>query len=299
MADNGHSGRTAVLIQMGNWRRLRQELRAFRRQCKKWFEDCLPSFLSRGIKKLCRRRNDSPVISWQGDYPDWQSAVAASAGYDHEDIFIKVRDAARAVRDGRALWERDSVLFYHEEYSLPLVANLMSVAAWNKGRLRVLDFGGAFGSTYTQHRPLLQKLEELSWNIVEQPNVVKYGQEEFTTKQLRFWHSMEACHATEPVDVILFSGVLEYVENPYALLEQAVVMSPQAIIIDRTPFEKEGERITVQHVSPVIYPASYPCRWLDRTRVNGILESRYHCLPKHSTHIDPPGFYGFMAIRKD
>ncbi len=262
-------------------------------------KDCLPPILLRALQKLRRRSDAAQSLSWQGDYPDWQSAVAASEGYDREAIFLKVRDAARAVRDGKALWERDSVLFYHEEYNLPLVAALMSVAAANKGRLRVLDFGGAFGSTYMQHRPLLQKLDALSWNIVEQPHFVACGQEEFSTEELRFWPTMQACAEAGPVDAVLFSSVLQYMEDPYASLEQAVAFNPQAIILDRTPFAESGERITVQIVPPEIYAASYPCRWLDRSRVDRILEKRYHCLPNHSTHIDPSGFYGFVAVRKE
>lgn len=234
---------------------------------------------------------------WQGDYPDWQSAVAASTGYDQEAIFVKVRDAARAVRDGKALWERDSVLFYHEEYNLPILSALMSVAAWNKGCLRVLDFGGAFGSTYWQHKSLLQKLDVLSWNVVEQPRIVACGEDEFSTATLHFLSDIQSC-ATMLIDVVLFSSVLQYLENPYAVLEEAMALQPQVIIIDRTPFLEEGERITVQNVPPNIYPASYACRWLDKKRVADVLESEYHLLPKHSTHIDPTGFYGFVAIRR-
>jgi len=264
-------------------------------QCK----DLLPPVLLRYIQKL-RRQGDAPsTVRWEGNYTDWQSAAAAASGYDHDAIFIKVREAARAVRGGRALWERDSVLFYHEEYHWPLLSGLMAVAAWNRGRLSVLDFGGALGSTYMQHRSLLNGLDELRWNIVEQPHFVACGREEFTTDILRFWPSMGECAAVSPPDVILFSSVLQYLEESYAVLEQAASFRPKVIILDRTPFAPKGERITVQHTPPEIYPASYPCRWLDRRRVNEILESRYRLLPDHNTPIDPPGFCGFMAVRKD
>ena len=261
--------------------------------------EALPPVLLRCIQKLRHRGRNTQTLTWQGDYPDWQSAVAASTGYDQEAIFVKVQDAARAVRDGKALWERDSVLFYHEEYNLPLLSALMSIAAWNKGRLRVLDFGGALGSTYWQHKPLLQNLDVLSWNVVEQPHVVACGREEFSSDELQFWPDMQSCAANGPVDVVLFSSVLQYLESPYALLEQAVALNPQAIVLDRTPFAEKGERITVQNVPPEIYQASYACRWLDKKRVCAGLKSSYHLLPSHSTHIDPPGFYGFVAVRRD
>ncbi|RXF78175.1 methyltransferase, TIGR04325 family [Desulfovibrio sp. DS-1] len=259
----------------------------------------MPPIVLRYVQQLRQREKTAETLTWQGNYPDWQSAVAASTGYDQEAIFVKVRDAARAVRDGKARWERDSALFYHEEYNLPLLSALMSVAAWNKGRLRVLDFGGAFGSTYWQHKHLLHKLDELSWNVVEQPRIVACGQAEFSTDELRFWLDIQACATAGPVDVMLFSSVLQYLELPYALLEQAVTLQPQAIILARTPFAEEGERITIQHVPVEIYAANYPCRWLNRSRVTAILRENYCLLPDYRTHLDPPGFCGIIAIKRD
>lgn len=287
------------------WRKLWRPLRSrcpflpSRKQCKAFVKDLLPPLLLRHIKKCRRAGCETQVLTWEGDYPDWASAVAAAEGYDSETIFLKVRDAARAVRDGNALWERDSVLFNHEEYNIPLLGALMSAAAWNRGRLRVLDFGGAFGSTFWQHRALLDALEFVSWNVVEQPRLVACGREEFQTARLRFWPDMVSCAAAGPVDVVLFSSVLQYVEDPYALLEQAIALAPVSIILDRTPFADQGERITVQHVPESIYRASYACRWLDRARVIGLLEGAYHCLPPHSTHIDSPGFSGIVAIQRE
>ena len=239
-----------------------------------------------------------PVVYREDVYPDWQSAREASGGYATEEIFTKVRDAARAVRDGKALWERDSVLFYREEYNLPLLAALMSVAAWNRGRLCVLDFGGALGSTYGQHRSQFRKLAEHTWNIVEQPHVVKCGKDEFENEHLKFWSDMEECCSAQNINVILFSGVLQYLENPYAVLEQAAALRPAMVLITRTSFAETEEYITVQHVPASIFSASYPCRWLDRNRINGILEKEYRLLPDFNDHIDPSGFFGFAAVRE-
>ena len=105
-----------------------------RAQCKKLCKDFLPPVVWRAAKKLRGKQDSAPGIVWQGDYPDWQSAVAASTGYDQDAIFTRVRDAARAVRDGEALWERDSVLFHHAEYNWPLLASLMAVIAGKEGR---------------------------------------------------------------------------------------------------------------------------------------------------------------------
>ncbi|MDR3358363.1 MAG: methyltransferase, TIGR04325 family [Desulfovibrio sp.] len=265
-----------------------------KKRCKSLMKDWLPLAVTRMVKQFA---GEEAGIRWTGDYPDWQSAVAASAGYAQQSIFEKTRDAARAVRDRKALWERDSVLFHHVGFNWPLVAALMSVAAWNKGRLSVCDFGGAFGSTYMQHRLLLEKLSDVRWNIVEQARFVACGQQEFSTDVIQFYYSVEDCASAGPVDVVLFSGVLQYLEDPYELLERAAALLPLSIIVDRTPFAAKGERITVQHVPPEIYNASYPCRWLDKNRIENLLRRTMRLSPFWQSAVDPPGFQGVFACQ--
>lgn len=251
----------------------------------------LPPIVLRGLLAVSGSRN-----RWSGNYPDWASAVAASSGYDADAIFDMVRKAASAVRDGEALWERDSTCFYHEEYNWQLLACLMTVAARSGGALHVLDFGGALGSTYMQHRKIISGLSDCSWNVVEQPHVVACGRAEFVTDALRFFETIEQCFADRPVNVVLFSSVLQYVENPYELLEKVVKLNSAAIIIDRTPLANKGERITVQRVPKTIYSASYPCRFLDKARVEAVLTRSRTLTPWFTSPVDPPSFRGVMSL---
>lgn len=251
----------------------------------------LPPIVLRGLLTVGGRRN-----KWTGNYPDWASAVAASAGYDADSIFDVVRKAASAVRDGEALWERDSTCFYYEEYNWQLLACLMTVAAGSGGALHVLDFGGALGSTYMQHRKLLAGLQDCSWSVVEQPHMVACGKAEFATDTLGFFDTIQQCFSVRPVNVVLFSSVLQYLEDPYELLKEVVKLAPAAIIIDRTPLANKGERITVQHVPKIIYSASYPCRFLDRTRVEAVLTGYRTLTPWFASTVDPDNFFGAMSL---
>jgi putative methyltransferase (TIGR04325 family) len=251
----------------------------------------LPPIIVNGLRRVSGRSN-----KWSGNYPDWASAVAASSGYDSDSIFSKVRRAAVAVRDGEALWERDATCFNHKEYNWQLLACLMTVAARSGGKLHVLDFGGALGSTYMQHRGIFANLPECSWSVVEQPHVVACGKAEFATEALGFFETIEQCFTARPVNAVLFSSVLQYLENPYELLEEVVKLAPAAIIIDRTPIATNGERITVQYVPKIIYPASYPCRFLDKSRVEALLTRTRTLTPWYKSPIDPPGFCGAMSL---
>ena len=206
-------------------------------------------------------------LFFEGDYPSWQSALDAAGGYDTPAILARVRDAALKVKRGEAVFERDSVCFNHEEYRWPTLACLLRVAAENGGKLRVLDFGGSLGSFYFQHRKHFCDLKQVRWSVVEQSHYVNCGRNDFQNDVLRFYETIEECMADGPVDVILCSSVLQYLENPYEILSNLVRAGVQYILIDRTPFiVGDNDRLTVQHVPPSIYPASYPAWFFSEQR---------------------------------
>jgi len=208
-------------------------------------------------RKLFRRG-----IVFLGDYPTWDAAVRQSRGYDDDAIIEKVLASALRIKAGDGLYEQDSVVFYEENPSWPLLAGLMWIAAQNSGRLNVLDFGGSFGSVYHKHRRFLSELREVRWNIVEQTKIVELGKQHFETETIRFYYDINSCLAETKPDIILFSSVLQYIEKPYDLLQKALDSGIEQIIVDRTPFHKENtDRITVQHVSPKIVDTSYPA-WI-------------------------------------
>jgi putative methyltransferase (TIGR04325 family) len=194
-----------------------------------------------------------------GDYPSWNEAVAASTGYDSKRILEKTKAALLKVKNGEATYERDSVLFDEIQYTWPLLAGLMWVAAQSKGRLNVLDFGGSLGSTYYQNRAFLRDLPEVQWNIIEQPAHVNVGKEYFEDDVLKFFPNIETCLSETKPNVILLSSVLQYLESPYKILNKLLDLPCDYVIIDRTPFwDGSTDRLCVQQVPPSIYTASYP-----------------------------------------
>ncbi|MEI7552748.1 MAG: methyltransferase, TIGR04325 family [Verrucomicrobiota bacterium] len=203
--------------------------------------------------------------TFTGDHATWARARAASGGYDAPAIFERTLAAARAVRDGRAAWERDTVLFADPACNRPLLAALRQAAAAEGGRLHVLDFGGALGSTWFQHRAWLADLAEVRWGVVEQPALVAAGKRELAAGPLRFHATLAEGDAAESPAVMLLSSVLPYLEAPHALLAEVRARGFRHLIIDRTGFVRRGrDRLTVQRVPPAIYPASYPCWFFDR-----------------------------------
>lgn len=225
------------------------------------------------------RRWVRQAFGWRwlrGDYASWAEAAAVSRGYDDPEILARVLAASRAVRAGRATWERDGVTFAGSPGPTPLQTALRRVAAAEAGRLDLVDFGGGLGSTWGQLRPWLRTVSAARWRVVDQPAWVDVGQREFAGDGLEFLATLDAAWAGDPPAVILFSSVLPYVEKPLILLAEAVRRRVGHIVIDRTGFTARGwSRLTVQHVPAVIGAASYPCWLFDRDTLLAPLAADY------------------------
>jgi putative methyltransferase (TIGR04325 family) len=184
-----------------------------------------------------------------------------------------------------AAYERDSVLFDEIQYSFPALAALLYIASRNGNKLTVVDFGGALGSSYFQNRGMLAHLA-LSWNVVEQSHFVSVGKAEFADGRLHFFSDLEECLASQATDVVLLSSVLQYIEDPFALLAKLAKWRVPFVLIDRTPILDTGiERIVVQTVPPQIYSASYPCRLFAQGGLEAALTGYYDLRYRFDAHI--------------
>lgn len=211
------------------------------------------------LAKRLRTNGPTGAYGLSGDYRSWEEALAASTGYDSGIILEKTKRALLKVKNGEAIYERDSVLFDEIHYAWPLLAGLMWVAARCGGRLNVLDFGGSLGSTYFQNRVFLSALPQVRWNIVEQSSHVGLGKEYFEDDNLHFFADIADSLADTQPNIVLLSSVLQYLECPYTILDQILELPCDHVIIDRTPlWAGPTDRLCVQTIPPSIYPASYP-----------------------------------------
>lgn len=215
------------------------------------------------------RDSSSPVgTRYQIGFSDWQTAREASKGYDAAHILDKALTAAREVKADRAAFERDTVLFYSREIDYPLMSWLLFINSREKA-LRILDFGGALGSLYYQHRWLLDDISGLEWGVVEQPHITAAGKQELETDKLRFFDSIDKANFSVSPNLLLLSGVIQYLPDPDAELERLLGLKTPYVFIHRTMIQRlsEEHQLAVQHVSPTIYLASYPVWLLAPTRL--------------------------------
>lgn len=224
---------------------------------------------------------------FEGDFATWEQARAQCTGYDEQTILTKVLEATLKVQDGVAAFERDSVLFDEIEYAWPLLAGLMSAAARAGGRLNVLDFGGALGSSYFQNRMFLQTLPEVRWNVVEQAHYVDAGRAHIEHGPLHFYRTIEQCLGQTQPNVVLLSSVLQYLKSPHEILQRLSESGATYLIIDRTPFAMgEKGRLLVQRVPARIYSASYPMWVFSHGELMNSLDARWRLV---ASNLSPEG----------
>lgn len=212
-----------------------------------------------------RRRALGHGLRFEDVSGGWAEAIAQSSGYAIDLIVNRVAAATREVVAGRALFERDSVLFHEPDFRYPIVAALMRSAALNGGRLEVVDFGGSLGSTYRQCRPFLRGLRHVRWCIVEQPHFAETGRREFGTSELSFHAELSELPLADVPRLVLLSSVIQYLEQPDEALNNLLALDPTHLVIDRTPMSAQSEHwLTIQHAPKTVYDASYPCWALSR-----------------------------------
>jgi len=264
---------------------------------KKQIKSLIPPILITLLQKIMNRK-----YGWKGDYRSWKDAKKTSTGYDNDTILQKVRASLLKVKNSEAIYERDSVIFDEIQYSWPLLSGLMLAATKTDG-LRVIDFGGSLGSTYYQNKNFLDKLSNVSWNIVEQKHFVDVGKMDFEDERLHFYYDVKTCKEEQNPNILVLSGVLQYIEEPYNILDDILKYDFEYVLIDRTPFSTQNKnKIKLQIVPPNIYRASYPCHFFDQESFEKyFINKQYHLIEIFDALDGSDSDYRFkgMILKKD
>lgn len=225
-----------------------------------------------------RRIGDSGGFLYE--FTSFESAAGfvekqGSSGYASQNFISKLLAASSLVRDGKAVYERDTYIFERILYSWPLLSALL-LAAQKKESLHVVDFGGGLGSTYQQNRKFLELLEsQIKWSVIEQKVIADIGRESFENTELKFHDDLiEVSEKT--IDLFIVSGTLCYLSDPYQILERIILLKPSYIVLDRTPFlESDADTYCVQYVPASIFQASYPVTIFGRQKLFDLLSNDY------------------------
>lgn len=235
----------------------------------------IPDSLKKTIKELFLKKKGG----WFGNYTTWAEAQNLCTGYDAGNILDRVKTSVLKVKNGEAAYEQDSVLFDEIQYSPDLLDTFKAIAQENNHKLSIVDFGGSLGSSYFQNKTFLKELKELKWNVIEQKHFVDCGKEFFEDQHLKFYFTIDEALKNNKPNILLLSSVIQYFEDPKALIKKCMDYNFDYIILDRTGFiENNKDRITIQIVPEFIYKASYPAWFFNEENLLDTFKNKYEVI---------------------
>jgi putative methyltransferase (TIGR04325 family) len=211
-------------------------------------------------------------------YTTWQSAEKVCKRYDDADVVKTFTDAALAIGNGDGVYDRDGKVHASFSENAHLIAALRHVSN-TQGQLQVLDFGGALGSMYRQHRWSLDKFSNFTWCVVDQERFVETGRRLFTSNKLKFEPTIPQAVATYQPNIAVMSNILQRIENPFDVLNEMAKSNITYLFIDRTPvITASNNRITRVTLPALKEEGCFPTWHFSEAEFKQALQSKYRII---------------------
>ncbi len=249
----------------------------------------IPPIILVGARKIrLRLAGKRPSPDFEGPYSTWQDAAANAAGWDAPAILGKTLDLSLKIRDGLIEFQQDLVEYGRIRYSETIIAFLAMASGMNDGKLDIVDFGGSLGTNFAQNRKLLRPFVDggkCHWIIIERPPTVDLGRKHFSDQSLRFFATLDELKAQcdQVPTSFLFSGSMQYIEEPFTLLDQIIEGGMNLVAFDRLFVStKKQHQIFIQH-----HRATYPTWCFSRNLFVETMSSKGFVLVEEFSF--PPG----------
>lgn len=138
----------------------------------------------------------------------------ALAGYNHAEV----ADISFEKMCQRTLWDYP-VLFWLNR----LLPN----------STRLVDAGGHMGTKFRAFRDVLTLPDGFDWAVYDVPEIVKAGRARAERDGLTGISFHDRVEATPPADILLASGLLQYLDMPFADFVARLARKPQHIILNK------------------------------------------------------------------
>ena len=228
-------------------------------------------------------------LEYTGPLDSWELAEKLSSGWDSPIVVAKVSEATRAVLTGNCSYERDGTQFSTHPVKNTLRELLDELTEKNQ---QVIDFGGGLGGTYICNSDVLLK-KELEYIVIEQQSFVHHGNALAREFSIPIKFSSEL-PKLESNCIVVFSGVIQYLQHWESVIELISSQEPRYIIVDRIPLEKKESKFFIQENTDYYEPnVSYPCIHLSRQEFLGSFQN-YRLIKEWKSDFDPKNHRGFL-----
>jgi putative methyltransferase (TIGR04325 family) len=162
-----------------------------------------------------------------------------------------------------------------------LVVDLLAV----RGPCRVLDFAGGSGITYFTIRPFLANAVAVSWHVVDNAQIAAVGRR-YRRPDDAIEFSKELPAEGTPFDVVHVNTALQYLEDPFALLERLCAHRPRYFLLTRLLAGEVEPFITSQSIPDSGSDVRVPCRFFNAGEVVAFFAERGYRLAHRSRVVD-------------
>ncbi len=168
---------------------------------------------------------------WEGVYSDFTEAIGTGIGFGGNDwIANSVRNLNR-LRSDTLNCNGPAAAPAYAEGLLPVIAATLLA---ERGRFRILDFGGGLGVGFIKAKACLPKDGFLEYFVWDVPEVCEEGKRQFSDNSEISFHS-KLPQFNSPPDLVNFGSSISYVNDWHGLIGQMAGLDAQYLLFRDLP----------------------------------------------------------------
>ncbi|OAF13673.1 methyltransferase, TIGR04325 family [Bradyrhizobium centrolobii] len=179
-------------------------------------------------------------------------ALLRSSYLRHRGAYASFSEAVAAVRPGALVgYDNDEVVMHSFEYMSEFKLEDYPVLFW-LNRLApaanvILDAGGHLGTKYRAFGPYLELNAKVNWIIYDLPAIVRVGRQYVDEGKLRGPTFIDdLSHAPVP-DVLLASGLLQYLDVPFDVFLKKLPALPRHLLLNKVQTREGPTVVTLEN----------------------------------------------------
>lgn len=206
--------------------------------------------------KMKAKINHKKFKIWEGVYTSFQEAPYSGDGYQGEALIKYSLKKLAALKKESAESRLLPPAGNYRECLLPLLAALVYS---QKGRVRVLDFGGNIGLAYYPTFYGLPQGGDLEYHILEQEGIARAGKNFFRKAKNKPFFLGKLPQSAKSYDIVHLASTIHYIDDWKKLLSRLSRLSAEYLLLVDLPAGEIPTFVTIQNY----YQSRIPVRFFN------------------------------------
>jgi putative methyltransferase (TIGR04325 family) len=238
--------------------------------------------------------------SFEGNYSSFEEASSKCKGYSDKETVSEIKK-----KFTESIKSRSGRQIFLDQYDQQLLsAFFIATRALVKNHISVLDLGGGFGIHYHQIKNAAGSKMSFKWDVVETAVLANEATAQNRYEELSFYDNIGHL-VNNRYDIILTSGTLQYLPDPFAMFRYFQEIQHQFLIINRFPLiDEPADRLTIQNVPKSYYSASFPSwffsseKWISAFEKEYKIDFRWFCMSEIYLGMQKVPFQGLLLDKR-